>query len=563
MNKINKMKTYLRLIIILVLSLAVPMMNSCTDEFEKLNTPRDLLLEDAVDVDMMFTRVMTYICVVSNTDGMGTIGNYSGMSVSGANRPFQEGESSGIWNVTYSNYGRNLSDIIQICEKRDTEAGENENVNKIAIARIMKAWTFARCTDVYGDIPYFESCLPISDVLYQPKYDPQKDIYTDIFKELKEAVVQLSADADSYGRADILYNGDIDKWTKFANSLRLRLALRVRYADSQMAQDNISDLTEEDLITESIDNAVVYTNSEYPEFMDDQYSDLVERGEIVVKRVIAKTMLDILNYNDDPRTKIFADTAKATFQSFGYRGNPLLGQCPVQQGYAYGKESVSRWSDLLWVEQSARSLYKASETYFTLAETALIGLKGSPADAQAYYQKGIEIAMANAKDFYELCVPQLPEVISLFRPESTDEEIAEQIAHKEITQDQIDNFISTSPVVTLSGTEEEQLEQIINQKIVALFPDEYEGWAEYRRTGYPRILIGDDSDDLHGQIPRRMPWPTNEQTLNGDEYEKALATIGGEGKDNKLTKMWWDANPDPIHDHPEVVEWRETSWPEN
>ncbi len=561
------MKTHIRLKIFAVLSLAFLMMNSCTDEFIEINTSRDLLLEDEVNVDMMFTRVMAYICIISNDDGMGTIGNYSGMSVSGGNRPFQDGEASGVWSITYGNYGRNLSDIIRICQERDAKEGTNENVNKIAIARIMKAWAFAKCTDTYGNIPYFESCLPIKDAVYQPKYDSQKDIYTDLFKELKEAVAQLTSSEGSYGKADVLYRGDVEKWRKFANSIRLRLALRVRYVDPAMAKANMSDLSEADLIASRSDDAVINTNSQYTEFMNPQWSDLVERGEIVVKRVIGKTMLDILNNNNDPRTKVFADTAKADWpgtpgyediKNFGYRGLPLLGQCPVQQKYPYGEESVSRWSDLLWVEKIEMSLYKASETYFTLAEAALFGIKGSPADAQSFYKKGLEIAMAHTKEFYGSCVPQLPAVIRLFRPGSTDAEIAEQIAAKEITQAQIDDFLANAPVVTLTGSEEEKLEQIINQKMVALFPNEYEGWADYRRTGYPRILVGDDADDLHGKMPRRMPWPTNEQTINGDQYNAALSAIGG--VDNRTIRIWWDANPNPIHKHPGTVEWREQTW---
>lgn len=562
------MKTDFIIKIIAVLSLPFLLMHSCTNEFEKINTPHDLIVEDIVDVDMLLTAVLGSMVIPNQGALSSTIGNYSGMSVMGDNRPFQSGDSPGIWNTTYGSYGRNLSDIIHIGQKRDSKNDNNANTNKIAIARILKVYAFARCTDVYGNIPYFESNLPIEQVIYQPKYDNQKDIYVDFFKELKEAVAQLDPKEESFGDADILYKGDVEKWAKFANSLRLRFALRVRYADPEMAKNNISDLSEADLIINPSDDAISYTNSQFTDWGNALHLDLVERKQIVMKRTIGKTMLDIMIGNGDahnpadPRTKVYADTAIATFQSFGYRGHPLLGMAPVQQQYPYADETVSKWSDLMYVEVIHRSLYRSPETYFSLAEAALAGLKGTSTDAQAYYKKGIELAMENAKEFYTLSAPQLPKVINLFNFNNplSDERIAEMVAAKEIKQSEIDYFLANNPATILSGTDEQKLEQIINQKLLAIFPDDIEGWCDHRRTGYPRILIGNDADLLQGQIPRRFSWPTVEQTLNTTEYNKAIEAIGGKGKDNWLTKMWWDANPDPIHKHPGTVEWMEQPW---
>lgn len=554
------MDIYIKILSIILVFALVP--TSCTKDFEEINTPRDLLLQDQVDVDLMLTRVMAYAIIRNGENGLGTNGNYSGMSVSGANRPFQEGENPVLWNDTYNNYGRNLADIIDICQKRDHEEGEESRTNKIAIARIMKAWAFARCTDVYGDIPYFEANLPIEDAVFKPKYDSQKSIYEDLFNELKEAADQLDPDKDSFGDSDIMYNGDVEKWRKFANSLRLRLALRLRYVDAKMASQHMSDLALEDVITKREDDAVVYTITDYPEHTNSRYVDLVSRGFVVVKNVMPKTFIDILAGNDDPRTKVFADTAKADwpgtpgyeqYDYFGYRGSPLLGMAPPEYGYPYADESVSRWSDLLWVPKTERALYKASETYFALAEAALFGLKGSPDQAQEFYKKGLEIALNHTLEFYQDCESQLPEVIRLFDPEASTQDIAERMAGKMITQEEIDLFLENSPVVDLTGSDEEKLEQIINQKMIALFPQELEAWSEHRRTGYPRILIGPDTDHLMGRIPRRYPYPTNEQNINGEQYQIALQNMGGE--DNRLVRVWWDANPDPIKEHPEEVEW--------
>ena len=559
------MKSHIK--IVAILSLVLMISGSCTDDFDKMNTYRSLITQDLVDVDMMFTRVLA-TAVVNGESGFGTTGNWAGMSVSGANRPFATGEANGVWNSVYGNYGRNLSDIVYICSTR--EDAENM-INKKAIARILRVWAFARCTDTYGDIPYFESCLPVDEAITTPKYDKQSDIYADFFKELKEAVAELDDSKPSYGNADILYNGDIDKWKKFGNSLRLRLALRVRYADATLAGNQMADLTEADLITARGDDASIYNIDDLPEHQNDRYVDLVARKATVTKQYVAKTFLDILKINNDPRLHVFCDTVNAWFPQtpgyedipyFGYRGRPLLSGDNPQEGYAYGDNTVSRWSDLLWVEIQEFPLYKASETYFNLAEAVLFGLKSG--DAQEYYKKGIELALDHTKELYENAVPQLPEVVSLFKSGQPQGEIDTYLANlleeKRITQEQIDDFLANEPTVTLSGTNEEKLEQIINQKMIALFPQEHEGWCEHRRTGYPRILVGEENSPLQGHMPRRMPWPGEEQLINGEQYKIALEGIGGEGEDTRTTTFWWEANPDPFKEHPGTVETRETPW---
>jgi hypothetical protein len=106
--------------------------------------------------------------------------------------------------------------------------------------------------------------------------------------------------------------------------------------------------------------------------------------------------------------------------------------------------------------------------------------------------------------------------------------------------------------MTLTGSEEAQLEMIINQKIAGFYPIQItEGWFEYRRTGYPRVLVGDDGDDLQGVSPRRYMWPDSEQSLNSDNYEEAKARIGG--SDRMLVKVWWDTNPLAPHAHAGTV----------
>ena len=174
--------------------------------------------------------------------GNGTYGCFCGMDKRDDDAPFIETDAPGEWNFEYESQINNLSNIIQLIEGKENK---DELVNKQAIARILKVWAVSKLTDTYGDVPYSESCLPQEMAILQPKYDTQESIYADLFKELKEAAAQLDEDKESYGSADLVYGGDVAKWRKLANSLRLRLALRVRYADPALATAQLSDLTED------------------------------------------------------------------------------------------------------------------------------------------------------------------------------------------------------------------------------------------------------------------------------------------------------------------------------
>jgi hypothetical protein len=568
------MKNYIKYQLIPVLAFIVLTFTACTEHYDELNTRNSLVTEEIVNVDLLLTYVQVNT-IPFGSYGTGGTGNYSGMSARADNLPFTTGDAPGTWNATYGTSGRNLADIINICNKRNEENGNTDLDNKIAISRILKAWAFSELTDTYGDVPYFETCLPLEDAVLQPKYDSQKSIYEDLFKELKEAAAQLDAGKPSFGSGDLIYGGNVTKWKKLANSLRLRLALRVRYADPALAQANMSDLTEADLITSGADDAFIMSANDLPDNSNDLYTALINRGYPHISHMTGKTLIDILIGNGDshhpvdPRCAILADTAYAKWPGtpgyedishFGYRGRALLGTTTVNEKYPWGSESVSYWSPLIYVPVIEMPLLRSSEVYFALAEAALVGLKSG--DANTYYQKGIDEAVKWAQRLYEKSKPQLTTdflkiYYSVSYPDWNESWNADFFADKEITQAEIDVF-KEDAVYTLSGTEEGQLEMIMNQKMVALFPDEGQGWAEWRRTGYPRVLVAHEvTNNTMAEAPRRMPWPQVEQSVNSANYDAALAS---QGTDNRLTKFWWDANPDPIKIHPGVIPTMDQPW---
>ncbi len=170
------MKSLINIKIVAVLGLVVLMTNACTEDFAELNTKNSLVTEEVLNTNLLLTYVMHRSIVTGLDGGSSTAGNYPGMSVSNANRPFQQSANTGIWNATYGRDARNLADLIRVLENRDAENEAPENASMIAIARILKVWSFARLTDAYGDVPYFESSLPQEEAVYSPKYDSQKSI---------------------------------------------------------------------------------------------------------------------------------------------------------------------------------------------------------------------------------------------------------------------------------------------------------------------------------------------------------------------------------------------------
>ncbi|NOY51569.1 MAG: SusD/RagB family nutrient-binding outer membrane lipoprotein [Chlorobi bacterium] len=492
------------------------MINACTEDFEKLNTDPSLFSEDQLDVGLLLTRVQQQTILHSNNP-FGLVPTYAGIYSSAGNYPFEEGDFPGEFNKAYKNL-INISEIIRLT------ADLPEQVNKHAIARIMRAFIYQHLTDIYGDVPYSEAVQSANNVVTQPKYDTQESIYKDLLNELKEAAAELNENSEgNYGSADLVYGGDIANWKRFANSLRLRLALRTRYVDESLAKAQIGELINADLMEDNSSGAYVTTSEDFESNQNDIYTSLV-RNNGSISGFMGQTIIDILNEgNNDPRLPYMAmptpqsvdeATAAGDQSLLAYAGRPI-GLAGINELEAYEANALSTLGP--YYRGVILDIYAMSysEVCFALAETKLVLGLGNT-DADTWYKRGIEA----------------------------------DIQRYGIGDADIDAFMSTSSVATLAGTQEEQLEQIMNQKQVALFPNSYEIWAEWRRTGYPKILIGSMTDDTNGQIARRLNYPFNEAAINNVKYQEAASRMGG---DKLLSKMWWDANPSVPYKHPGEV----------
>jgi len=473
----------------------------CTKNFDEINTDPTLVTKELIKPSLMFSFVVKNSAYEVSNQGL--ISEYSGYYANPAsgniflNRNFGDPFSS-----YYRTYLINIAEIIRLTAEDPTLQNEN------SIARIYKVWLFHQLTDAYGDIPYFEALRAVEEITTQPVYDSQEAIYKDLLKELKEAAAQLNNDPDqkSFGNADLLFKGNVDSWRRFANSLRLRLALRVRYADASLAQQNISEVIAAPLLETNSQNVFLPTLNDGNVGNLNAFYDKNTRqpGNMHV----SFTVTDNLILLDDPRLPIFARPAAAT-GSVAYRGSPI--QMLQNETTRYNSDSISLMGTYFLQPVINKILMNAAEVYFLRAEAALAGITAE--NTQALFTSGIQAAM-------------------------------EQYG---VAPGNIASYLS-SPSGTLAGTDEEKLEQIIVQKWLAMYYNCNEGWAEFRRTGYPRIWTGNELGHTGGEIPRRLTYPVDEYFKNAVNVKDAAGKVSG--GDQLLSRVWWDQKPGlPVH-HP-------------
>ncbi|SHJ96698.1 SusD/RagB family nutrient-binding outer membrane lipoprotein [Pseudozobellia thermophila] len=495
---------------LLALVAAVSLVYACTDDFQELNTNPALLSEEQLDVGLLLTRVQQEM-IINGSNPIGTLANYAGYASSGGNRPFDGGFFSDEFAKGYRNL-LNISEIIRLTD------GDAEMQGQNAIARVMRVYIFHRLTDLYGDIPYSEAVKASSEVITQPMYDTQESIYGSMLDELKELSSVLSeTQQGSFGDSDMMYQSDNEKWMRFANSLRLRIALRVRYVDEALAREHISELVNMDLIESNEENAFVPSSDDFDSNQNPVYNRLISNSGILPEHM-GQTIVDLLNDQDDPRLTILVTPTPNSVMvadSVGdsnlleYRGRPL-GLEGLERD-AYPTSDLSQIGLYYREPVIEMPVLYYSEVCFALAEAKLMLDLGS-LEADVWYERGVRADMERYG----------------------------------IDEAEIASFLSSNSLDVVAD-EEAKLEMIMNQKNIALFPNELEAWSEWRRTGYPKILIGSMVGETDGQIPRRINYPVSEANVNSVNYQEVSTRIGG---DLMTTKVWWDANPNVPYEHP-------------
>lgn len=399
-----------------------------------------------------------------------------------------------LWSEYYTQALMNAREVQRLTE------GNTYLINKNAMARIWQVYLFSQLTDLFGDIPYTAALQGAASLNFSPVYDRQKNIYTHMINELKSAVSSMDETKALFpGNADPLYHGSVVKWTQFANSLRLRLAMHLSAADPAAAQSAIADLQNASFISSNSDNAAFPYNGE----IKNPLYDLIQSGQAGGKTYPSKYLIDKLKSTNDPRIKVFAQytTESIIIGIPDYEGVPNLvpSGSSVWSNYNSDASDLSKIGTWFLKQDAPGMIMSYAEVCFLKAEAALNGWWNG--NAQQLYEEGIT---ANIQSY----------------------------TGSGITSTQISSYISTLPPVSL--------EAIIQQKWISFtFQNGYESYVDYRRTGYPVLTDYSNTPINASLFPNRLTYPATDLNLNSNHYNEAISQ---QGPDIAATKVWWDKN---------------------
>lgn len=452
-----------------------------------------------------------------------------------------------MWKSSY----REINDLVLAIQ----EAEKNPDmVNYQAVARILKVMIFAQLTDSYGDLPYFEAGAQAETNNLHPKYDDQEAIYDDFFKELKEAVAQLDNSMPLEG--DLMYSGDVSKWKKFANSLRLRYAMRLVNVNLPKAETEAKLAISAGLM-ENVSDAATVTHGNFnvstsgaPEIRGNGFSQVQNFSEEIM--VSCDTYVKYMRENNDPRMMMmfgmyaaYQEDATSRYNSKSSTETSVeitqeyLAKYGILEGYAPGYflfEAPAGSASDIWaprfVQKNGKtvqidkyfkplqlrrhltridmpSIYQSfSEVELWLAEAAQRGWSSAGGDAKTHYKKAIFANIDELVDILE-ATPNLN-------------------LNKDVYAENLWNNTS------------DKMEAINMQHYINNFFNGIEGFANWRRSGFPNLKPTTSNaytdQTLNGLIPRKLPYPNTEMNFNRVNLEAHLDN----GVNFWGAPVWWD-----------------------
>lgn len=383
---------------------------------------------------------------------------------------------------------RDIQEVINLNTDPETAARaafSGPNDNQIAVARILKAWAFHNLTDIWGDIPFGETLLGAENVT--PVYDPQEQIYESLLVELDEAWSQINEGAGGID-GDLIYGGDMSQWKLFAQSLRLRLGMRLSEVRPELARETVTDALSKGVFASNDENARFTYNEQVP-FVNPWYNEFHLE---TITLAVSNTMVNRLMELNDPRLSYYAEEADA----FGeYIGMPFGVNAAIAGSIR--NEEVSLPADQITTPTFPAILQSYAEVLFLKAEAAARGWTSD--DAGQLYEQAV------AASFAQWGTPA----------------------------DQLEAYLSQPEVAYDAANFRKSIGE---QKWLALYTQGMEAWAEWRRLDYPELTPAPDAA-AGRDIPRRKGYPLSEISLNRDNYEAAIAR---QGPDVMSTRVWWD-----------------------
>lgn len=437
-------------------------------------------------------------------------------------------QTGNFFETVYTDHLRQLAVVISKTE------GDPELVNQNAIANIWRVYALHRVTDAYGDVPYKEA-VKGTEGIYKPKYDKQSDIYPWMLQDLETAIGQLDASKGSFGGADVVYKGNIQKWKTFAYSLMLRLGMRLTKVDPALSKEWVQKAIAGGVMKSNadiakLDHTPTAGNTWNWDAEELKRESLPEGNQGLGLVKMGKTFIDLLQEYKDPRLPFYATLWQGNINSMQAQVITETTKPELQKGLPNGydagtiKNVIPGWDNSMLTSYSEPNtatianysspsiILSYSEVEFLLAEAALRGW--GPGTAEEHYKNAIRANMESSTLF----------------PNSN-------LAPMEITESEISDYLAANP---LAGSDAQKMRQIYTQFYLAhyMYLDFFEAWSTWRRTGVPDLAPIHYSLNTTGGLPiRRLMYSYDEKALNTANVEAAIAD---QGPDTYTTRVWWD-----------------------
>jgi hypothetical protein len=425
--------------------------------------------------------------------------------------------------------------------------------NKLAIIEIATCYAYYNLVTIFGDIPYTQA-LDIENI--SPAYDDAKTITLDLISRIDAAYAKLSmADVPStvdngsfYNGADVLFDGDIGSWQKFAQSLKLKIAIGIADNDNAVAKTNVEAAVTAGIFTSAADNALFPYESSVPN-TNKLHEDLVLSGR--KDFVPANTVVDLMNSLLDPRLDYyFEDQISFAYQKDGNTrlADTLFTAVPVYFYYADGTKELKDPEVVKVVKDTidVYGIFMAQEDtilepkYYLGGDYGYSNNYGSVSHINDYIETATFPGILMT---YEEILWYLAEAaergysVGITAEEAYNAAIAESFAFWNVPTDLLTSYMSNTDVA-YSSAPGDWRQKIGTQSYIGSYVRGYLGYTTYRRLDYPAMNEAPVAE-TGGPVPTRFTYPVNEQTLNADNYEAAATKIGG---DDLLTPLFWDVN---------------------
>ena len=497
---------------------AAGMMTSCTDGFENANKPGDKASSEELNRDNYMTgnflkNLLNYTFPEQENDyqmDYDLIGNYLGRYFTYANSGFST-KNFVLCNASESWYTYPLRYLKPKIESNFEEIKRITNGEGLtyALALVLRAQGYLTLTDMYGPL------IIGADESDANAYSSQKDVYASILNDLDAATAVIApavaADASATVASDYdqVYQGKLSAWLKYANSLKLRIAIRMRFVEPEQAKQIGEQAVKDGVMTSNDDNLTIsYTPNGL-------YKTSVEWGDT---RACADIESYMNGYHDPRIEKYFSPAAtQGDRKIVGMRAAANVGNKTTADAL-YSAANVGQSDRGIWMT--------AAEVTFCRAEGALAGWSGMGGTVDELYNEAVTLS------FEQWGVTGASEYLN--------NDTYRQADYVDADGGYGGNATARSTITIKwddKASDDQKLERLITQKWIAMYPNGQEAWCDLRRTGYPKVFAPAQSSAANLSVANRIPFDPQERIRNKTNYDKAVQLLGG--TDDYATKMWW------------------------